>query len=50
MGAWIEMSYLNKEVHEPNQVAPFMGAWIEMGKKLVTRLVYDCRTLHGCVD
>ena len=32
------------------QVAPFTGAWIEMSKGEISKVVISRRTLHGCVD
>ena len=32
------------------EVAPFTGAWIEMGLKSIGYIAVVSRTLHGCVD
>ena len=49
MGAWIEIrcgcSRENKK-----QVAPFMGAWIEINKTDDYLTSNFSRTLYGCVD
>ena len=31
MGAWIEISYIYRKKYNDAQVAPLMGAWIEIG-------------------
>ena len=49
MGAWIEIFNSEKEDHE-KEVAPFMGAWIEMKLSVADYMNYWCRSLHGSVD
>ena len=49
MGAWIE---INSFCMDPEylDVAPFMGAWIEIMSDILTKIEIVCRTLYGCVD
>ena len=49
MGAWIEIRKVIDENLDA-QVAPHMGAWIEIMTHRDGPTSYDCRTPHGCVD
>ena len=49
MGAWIEILNLSSWFVIGN-VAPYMGAWIEIWRKTDLTLKNWGRTLYGCVD
>ena len=49
MGAWIEID-LEDVTPEARDVAPFMGAWIEIEPINPIYKEYVGRTLYGCVD
>jgi len=49
MGAWIEIYNLEKGFNMGN-VAPFMGAWIEIHMKEIDLDNQIRRTFYGCVD
>jgi len=49
MGAWIEIEELGGIYLNPN-VAPYMGAWIEIEVDMAIRNANDGRSLHGSVD
>ena len=49
MGAWIEIHcYWINSMSE--NVAPFMGAWIEILEASSQKALNQRRTLYGCVD
>ena len=50
MGAWIEIISIEMCVNSDSDVAPFMGAWIEMQESENKTLGLFRRTLYGCVD
>ena len=49
MSAWIEIYHLNF-LGIDNLVALYMSAWIEIEKRKSSSIVFECRTLHECVD
>jgi len=49
MGAWIEIM-VRWITYGVKTVAPYMGAWIEMGRQSQALSAQLGRTLHGCVD
>jgi len=49
MGAWIEI-FVRKRDLTYNEVAPYMGAWIEIKALMILGTDTQGRTLHGCVD
>ena len=50
MGAWIEITIIYADYTDTIDVAPFMGAWIEIIGPAYDCAILSCRTLHGCVD
>ncbi len=47
MGAWIEISDKGQVVLDPFMVAPLVGAWIEMHRRICGRGVQEVAPLVG---